>query len=486
MPLTPAAPRTNSAGPSRSALALGVALLFLAGCAQLPQPVERVALKTERNFASQAAFAAPAAAWPADRWWSAYGDTQLDALIDEALASAPDMAAAGARLHRALALGQVVGSAAQPQVSANASLSEQRLSYNYLTPRSMTPQGWNDYGRATIDFGWDLDFWGRNRAAVAAASSERAAAEAELAQARLTLSAGIAGAYAELHRLFTARDVAQQSVMLRGKTAALFAERHANGLETRGSVRAADAQHAAAEGALLQLDELIGLQRHRIAALMGAGPDRGRAIARPTLRLDRNYGLPAELSANLLGRRPDVVAARLRAEAQARRIDQKQADFYPNVNLSAFIGLQSLGLDLLGRSGSTVGGVGPAISLPIFSAGRLEGELRGAQAAYAEAAAGYHATVSRALQSVADTALSQQALGERLRKSEQAHAAATEAHRVARNRYEGGLASYLEVLVAEDALLGSLNALTELRARSLTLDIALNHALGGAYQPAQP
>ncbi len=144
-----------------------------------------------------------------------------------------------------------------------------------------------------------------------------------------------------------------------------------------------------------------------------SAPDRTAAwpSAPPALKLARSFGLPPALGLDLLGRRPDVVAARLQAEAQASRIEQKKAEFYPNVNLSAFIGVQALGLDMLTRSGSGVGAVGPAISLPIFSGGRLQGELRGAHARHAEAVASYNATVAHALQEVATAAVSQRALG---------------------------------------------------------------------------
>jgi NodT family efflux transporter outer membrane factor (OMF) lipoprotein len=208
-------------------------------------------------------------------------------------------------------------------------------------------------------------------------------------------------------------------------------------------------------------------------------------ITSPTLKLDQSFGLPPELAVNLLGRRPDVVAARLQAQAQASRINQKKSEFYPNVNLSAFVGVQSLGLDNLGNSGSSIGSIGPAISLPLFTAGRLQGELRGTQARYAETVANYNATVTRALQEVANNAVSQKALGQRLQKAQEAVDAATESHHVASNRYEGGLANYLEVLTAEDGLLNSLSAQTNLRSQSFTLDIDLQRALGGGYQLAQ-
>ena len=437
------------------------------------------------SFQSAESLKAPITEWPTDQWWTRYGDPQLDGLIAEGLKDAPDLGAAAARLGLAEALFQVAGSARKPQVSANALVTEDRLSYNYLTSQSMTPNGWNDYGRLSLDFRWELDFWGKNRAALAAASSEREARRAELAQARLMLVAGIAADYAELSRLFANRDTAVKAVEIRRKTAELFARRCANGLETRGSLREADARRATAEGALLALEEAIALQRTRLAALVGAGPDRGLSITVPTLKVDRKYALPDQLGVNLIGRRPDIVAARLQAEALASRVEQRKAEFYPDINLSAFLGFQSLDLAQLTKDGSRTGSVGPALSLPIFSGGRLRGQLRQARAGYAEAVARYDGEVARALEEVANNGVSQKALEQRLLKAQEAVEAATEAHRIAGNRYKGGLATYLEVLSAEDGLLTSLNAQTNLCCRSLTLDIALQRALGGGYQVAK-
>jgi len=147
--------------------------------------------------------------------------------------------------------------------------------------------------------------------------------------------------------------------------------------------------------------------------------------------------------------------------------------------------VQSLGLDLLTKPGSFVGSIGPAISLPIFSGGRLSGQLRGANADYAEAVANYDAAVTQALHDVADAATSQRALGAQLAKADEAVNAAREAWRIANNRYDGGLSNYLDVLTAEDALLASLRSLTDMQSRAFTLDVALVRALGGGYQNNQ-
>lgn len=462
-------------------LALAVAL-GLGGCAQFPSLAQLSRPKAASDYQTAVSFSAPVTAWPSERWWQTYGDPQLDALIDEALREAPDMAAASARLRRAEAFAQVSGATLLPQVGANASASEQKQSYNYLMPRSALPQGWQDYGQATLNFNWELDFWGRNHAGLASATSQLEASRAEVAQVRLSLAAAVATNYAELTRLFAARDTVASSTEVHRKTVTLFEKRFVNGLETRGSLSEATARLAGTEGELLQIDEQISLQLNRLAALLGASPDRALTIRRPTVKLDSNFGFPAQLATDLLGRRPDVVAARLLVEAQSYRIDQKKAEFYPNINLSAFIGVQALGLNMLSKSGSDFGGIGPAISLPIFTAGRLQGELRGTVATYEEAVANYNQTVTQALHDVANAGLSQKALSGQLLKAEEAVEAAGEAHRVARNRYEGGLATYLEVLYAEDVLLSSQRNLSNLQSRAFSLDVALKRALGGGYE----
>lgn len=470
--------------PSKLWLSMALALsIGLQGCALLPdtgplkstKPIEAYETKTSLEAANSHD------QWPNSQWWLAYGDQQLNELISEALVNSPDMAAAIARFARANANSGMTGSKLYPSLSANASATEEKMSYNYLYPKSMLPNGWTDYGRATLDITWELDFWGKNRAALAAATSEQDASLADLSLARLSLASAIASSYGELARLFSARDTAKMALEVRTKTVTLFNQRYVNGLETKGSLKEAEARKSAAEGELLQLDELITLQRYQLAALMGKGPDRGLTIARPTVDLAKETTLPTHLSADLLGHRPDIVAARLRVQSQLKTIDSKKAEFYPNVNLTGFFGMQSLGVEALTKSGSSTGSIGPAVSLPIFAGGRLRAQLRASVASYDEAVANYDKTITQALQEVANAGASKKSLIARLNKADEAVQAAREAYEVAQNRYKGGLSSYLEVLSAEDGLLTSLRALTDLQARAFTLDVALQRALGGGY-----
>jgi len=464
-------------------LTIMLSTVALTACAALPKEEKNVRshLSDINAYATAQSFAAPVGAWPADSWWKSYHDAQLDTLIDEALAGSPTLAAADARLRRARAFSDAAASADRLQVNANASATEQKQSYNYMSPPAFTPRGWNDYGRATLDFSLDLDLWGKNRKALAAAISEAEATKADAAQARLTLATAIASAYAELAREYAALDTALSARDVRIKTADLFRGRFDNGLETLGSVRQVESRRASAEADVLGIEEQLSLQKNRIAALIGAGPDRGLALTRPTIDLTRDFALPENLAANLLGRRPDLVAARLRAEAAASRVGQARAAFYPNINLTAFIGVQSLTLDMLTKDGSSIGSVGPAVSLPIFNGGRLRSQLRSADAEYLEAVANYDRTLIAALQEVADVSTSERALGAQLTRTNESVEAAREAWRVQGNRYEGGLATYLEVLSAEDYLLSVLRTQTDMQSRSLSLGIALTRVLGGGY-----
>ncbi|KKC23816.1 TolC family protein, partial [Sphingomonas sp. SRS2] len=194
--------------------------------------------------------------------------------------------------------------------------------------------------------------------------------------------------------------------------------------------------------------------------------------------------LPAHLTTDLVGRRPDIAAARARAGAASSRIKVARTDFYPAISLGAIIGVQSLGLGNLTDRQSIYGNAGPAISLPIFHGGALRGRYRQARATYDEAVASYDKTVLTAYREVADAITGRRAVAGRLVQLRQALADSEEAHAIARTRYEGGLSTYLDVLTAEERLLQIRLAVAGLDARAFALDIALVRALGGGFATA--
>lgn len=467
----------------RSRLTLAVAPFLLAGCAAVPQLGVRPEIRQPADIAAARSFAADSistSVWPADEWWTGYGDPQLSALVAEGLAGSPDLAAAAARLRAAQGYAQQAGAARLPSVGVEASASEGKQSYNNGIPPAFVPQGWNDSGRVAATLSFDLDLWGKNRAALVAATSEAEAARIDLEQAQLVLSTNIAAAYADLARLAAERAVQDQALDVRLQTQKLVGDRVIMGLDTRAELEQANAAVPLARADLAATDEAIGLTRNRIAALVGKGPDRGLTIALPP-RLAVIGVLPGGVTTDLVGRRPDIAASRARVEAAASRIKVARADFYPSINLSALIGFQSLGLSNLFASGSSFGSVGPAISLPIFRGGQLAGQYKSARANYDEAVATYDSTVLGAYREVADAVTSRKALGERLAQSRAGLASSEQAYAIARQRYEGGLSTYLDVLTAEEKVLQTRLIVADLEARGFTLDIALVRALGGGF-----
>jgi NodT family efflux transporter outer membrane factor (OMF) lipoprotein len=433
-------------------------------------------------LASKRSLAAPEANWPAQDWWTRFHDRQLNELMTEALAHSPSMAQAEARVREAISRTQMARSTLYPALDANASVTKQKLSYNYIFPKTAVPRGWNDMGEVTLDFSWELDFWGKNRDALRAATSDAKAAEADAAAARLLLTTTLADAYVQLQYLYHYRDITTETLRNRQASAHLIQRRASQGLNARADIEESAARVDAAKAALAEANERIQLAKNGIAALLGRGPDRGLDIARPSLSSRRPIGVPAALDANLLGRIPEVVAARWRVEAAAKRVGVARAAFYPNVNLMAFIGFQSLGLDNLTRSGSDVGSVGPAISLPIFEGGRLRANYRGERAEYDFAVSSYDQALTQALHETADALRSLTALADRSAATDSALAHSKESYRLAKARYQGGLVDYLTVLTAEDTLLQARLADAAIHARGYSLDVALVKALGGGFE----
>jgi NodT family efflux transporter outer membrane factor (OMF) lipoprotein len=438
-------------------------------------------LRAAESVAASQSFAATSAAWPVDRWWDGLGDPQLSALIDEGLRNSPDVAIAAARFRRAQGMAQEAGAARLPSVDVQGGASLDKQSYNNGFPKEFVPKGWQDRGSiaATLDF--DLDMWGRNRAAYAAASSGTQAARLDSQQARLALAAGITSAYSDLQRLIAERDARAQILEMRQTSLRLVADRFRAGLDARGSERAAAAAVETARGDVSAIDQQIGTRRNQIAALIGAGPDRGLAIAPPHLSAASGLGVPDDATTALVARRPDLIAARDRAEAAAKRIDVAHADFFPSIRLSALVGLQSLGLDSLLKADSLYGNVGPAVSLPIFHGGALSGRYREARAGFDEAVAVYDKAVVTAYQEVADAVNDRRLLAERLRSAEAAVAASREAYGLAQQRYKAGLSTYLDVLSVEDRLQQNRLQVVAIAAAARAADVALIRALGGGF-----
>jgi len=462
--------------------------LLLAGCAAVPKLGPRPEpLAPAQIAAAQSLAGTPGAQWPTEGWWQAYGDPQLDSLVAEGLAKAPDVAAAEARLARAAALAQQAGAAQYPRLDVEGRTGEQRSSTNIgiSDPRiqSLFPTGWRDAGQLSANLGFDLDLWGKNRAALAAATSERRAAALDAQQARLVLAVAITSAYVDLARLEAERQVRAGELATATQSRKLFGERQANGLETRGAVAVSEADLAQARIGLSAAEEAVALRRNQLAALVGAGPDRGLAITAPQLAVPAARAWPDDVTTDLVGRRPDIAAARERVEAAASRIKVARADFFPALKLSAMYGLQSVGLDLLFNKNSQTGFVGPAFSLPIFHGGELSGRYRGARADYDAAVAAYNGAVLTGYREAADAITTARLVGQRLADARAARDAADLAFREINLRYRAGLVTFLDVLQVQDRLLRAQLSVAQYEQAARNADVGLVRALGGGFAP---
>jgi len=259
----------------------------------------------------------------------------------------------------------------------------------------------------------------------------------------------------------------------------------AGGLDTQTDKQQTILQTAALRNEQAQWQEAIALTRNQLAALLGQGPDRGAGIARPALPADELANLPDNLPLDLLGRRPDIVAARWRVEAAQGEIDNAKAQFYPNVNLSAFVGASSLGaglsLDQLFKSGSRVAGVGPAISMPIFEGGRLRAQLKGRVASYDGAIAGYNQTLTDALHDVADQVQSMRYATIQADNQRVATQAALANYKLAQQREQVGTVNMLAVLASESAMLAQRKLELDIQTRRADLRVSLIKAMGGGF-----
>lgn len=458
------------------------AALCLSAC--VPDLGPQPDLQAPQTLAVEKSFKGAHGEWPADKWWVAYGDPELNRLEDEASQGSPDLRIAEARLREADAAARQAGADLVPNVSLDATSQSAKQSLNQGFPQPIEtamPHGWHTNTRVAGGLTYELDLYGKNRAAYAAATSEEEAARVDFAESRLLLSTSIAGAYANLVRLSADKAAAEDAVRIREQSAGLFVRREAQGLENKGAAAQAEANADSARADEDVIDGQIAGVRDELAALVGKGPDRGLELPLPHARDVHPLNLPTKLAADLIGRRPDLVAARLRAEAASERIKVAHADFYPNIDLNGLVGFQSLDAGQVFMHGSLIGSIGPALHLPIFDGGRIEGAYRGARASYDEAVGSYDKTFVASLRDVADAMASIREL-----RNERGHARAAlgqieQAYKTATARYQGGLAPYLGVLSAEDTLVLERRRVADLNASELAQDVVLIRALGGGF-----
>ena len=461
-------------------LFLPLALIFpLAACAPMRDgPPAATALEP----AALALQAQPGMTWPDQRWWRCYGDGQLDAVIDTALAGNPDMAAAESRLRQAQAAADAAQAPMWPSVRANYQQTRQRYSATYIYPEPLGGSVGSD-ARLALDASYELDLWHKNRSALQAARSRAEAARAEAQWARNVLVLAIVQAYADLQNAYAQREVLRRSLKRADEVLALTQGHFNAGLDTQVEVRQAEAMHADTQVQSSQVEADIARLNNQLAALRGASPSASRPLLAATLRPPGQL-LPEQIPLELLGRRPDIAAARWQAEAAGAEVDVAKKRFYPNVNLTAFAGMLTLSTGMLFDHASRMAGIGPAISLPLFEGGRLNAELDAVRARRDEAIAHYNQAVLTGVREAADALDGLRLLAREAEHQHAARQATQSAYDLALDRYRAGLGNYLTVLTAQSGVLEQDRRDTALAARARRLDAALATALGGGYDAA--
>ena len=415
-------------------------------------------------------------------WWRALGDPQLDRLVAAALADNPTLEAALARVRGAQSLLATADAARRPQLTVDGSVQRQRLSDAYIIP---PPYGGSTRGIGDIqaNLGWDLDFWGRQAAAVGQARAEAGAVALDYAAARLALAGSVVQTYIDLAR--SERQLATAQAVLDERSAALglVQLRVRSQLDSGQAVRTAQTLLAEARQDLVQAQARREALVHACALLAGRGADYYATLEPPVLVLDAALPLPDTLPADLLARRPDILAAQARITAAMAGREVARSDFYPNINLVGLAGVQAIGLGKLFTSDAATYGAGAAVHLPIFDGGRLRAAYAGANARADGAVADYNGAVLDAVREAADALTRVQSLARALEAQREASAGITALQRLEEARFGAGLGSRLQLIEAGLRALAAGQAVTDLEADQVTARVRLLVALGGGFDP---
>ncbi|MCE1244292.1 efflux transporter outer membrane subunit [Oryzomicrobium sp.] len=473
--------------PLAAAMALGLAAA-LGGCAVVSpgQPPLAYSAAGVAQASTQ-----PARPWPQAGWWRGYGDPQLDRLIDAALAGNPSLDAARARVEQARRQADALAGRDSLQVGAQVSAERIKYSENYIFPSYLAQHPQTD-SLAALELSWDLDLWGRNREAVAARLGQARAAEAEAHLAALGLSSRVAAVYFDLLAAWQELRLVEARQALVADLSAAAGRRVAAGLSPaterllRETSQEQEAARRAALATRIQTDRavLAELCTSGKPEAAGAPPDLNLA-PRPLPVADR-AGLPADLSAELLLRRPDLAAMEARWEAAVHARASAKADRLPQLSLSGLLGFQTLTFDQLLKGSSGTYGLGPFLTLPVIDGGTRAATVALRDAETDEALATLRQGAAAALREAVSAAAS---LDGESRQSQALAGAAVRQDEVAR-RAERRVAAGLDPAPAAwDARYRALQAEQERLAadtRRLAADVALVRALGGGYrQPGE-
>jgi len=415
-------------------------------------------------------------------WWNVFKDPQLSAYLKEALTNSWDIKIAASRVLQAEAAARITRSQYFPSISAGGDLVTARTSEKgpVAIPPGVNPQ--RTYGDVVVSMSaYEVDLWGRIRRANEAARANLLATVEAQNVVRQTLVTQVATAYLELLELDLELQIAQNTYGARTNSLELTTSRHEGGVASIQDVYQARILVFTTEAALADTHRRIEQQENLLSILLGRNPGHIERD-RPLTLQERRAEVPTGLPSSLLERRPDLRQAEQQLISFNADIGQAKAAFYPQLTLTGVYGFQTVALSDLFTSPARAWQFGPAVTFPLFTGGRLRGNLKLAEARFQEALANYQQTVQGAFREVSDSLIAYQRTQEFREKQEQNTQAHRDATDTATVRYEGGVASYLEVLYNEQELFSAELLLAQTRLSELLSVVQLYRSLGGGWQ----
>lgn len=404
-------------------------------------------------------------------WWSAFGDTELDALLRRVDLDNQSVRLAEAQYRAALAESSSARASLFPTIKADASLARAQSASD--------KQAANSYA-ADLSAAWELDLWGRIRRSLEAAQANASASAGDLESARLAARALFAQNYFALRVNDAELDLYRETVGAYRKALELTRNRLASGVATRADVAQAGTQLASAEAQLAELELSRAKLEHALALQLGQAPS-GFSLAKSP-RSWTLPGIPALLPAELLQRRPDIAAAERRVAAANAKIGVAQAAWYPTLSLGASGGYKASGFSDWFSLPNRVWSLGPDLAATIFDGGARSAAKESARANWDAAVASYRETVLTAFADVEDQLATLRLLADEEARQNEALAGARESLSIVTNQYKAGTASYLSVVQAQVTALASERSVLDLQGRRLAATVALIKASGGGWQ----
>ena len=418
-------------------------------------------------------------------WWEVFQDPVLHELVNEALVNNHDLRIAAARVEEARARAGVAKSYVWPELNLTAGYGLNEASLTTEPPQATSGDRRYENLNASFVLSWEIDLFGRLRRQNESAMAVFLATEEARQGVVLTLVGDVARAYFALRTLDLQLEIARRTLELNDGTVTFYRDRLEGGISNKLEVNQAIATRARTAAAIPELERQIAVQENFLSFLVGRNPG---PIARGTALTDQYLppAVPAGLPSALLDRRPDVRQAEQLLVSANADVGAARALFYPTISLTGLFGGASSDLTNLTDRSSQVWSIGAGLFQPLFQAGRIRRNHEAAQAAFDQALSQYAKTAQNAYREVADSLVAIDKYALVRFEQETAVVALQEASELSRSRYDLGLSTYLEVLIADEQLFAAEVALAETRFAQLDAVVQLYRALGGGWQQPEP